>query len=533
MKFCKECGKELKPSAQFCNNCGTNVSGTSTPQRQQQTAPKKKMSKKNKIILASVIAVLIILFAGYKTGEAMTSKEKVIDKFETALAEKDANKLAKILTTDDKELTINENSVKGLIKFYNENPEKLDILVADMRRQTEESVAYATGPVHLSKDGKKLLLYDNYEINVQPYYITLATAYKDSILKVDGKEVGKADEDDFEKTYGPFIPGTHDVSANLTKNMVEMAATESLDLYSEDTNPYIDLQVEASINEETRKQIMDQINVVGDQLTHAKAAKDTSVLKDVGEPFKQMIQDDIDDLDYLFKTTYKGSYLSSEFDMDSFDVSKYEPGWAVTVDVSQTFNEAEIYDEYSDELKKQSHELTFIMLYDEKAKKWQVYNAENRLFSSIGENTKIVENKEPTVYAADGSAKSDETKKDDDGAEGDIPDTAVTLMDNYLYGLIDAINYDSFSSVSPYLADGSALYESQRTLVDNLTSKSITESLDDYEITSYKEDGDSATITTKESITISYSNGTSEQQDYNWTYTAEKSGDDWQLTNIE
>ncbi|PAD34010.1 zinc ribbon domain-containing protein [Terribacillus saccharophilus] len=532
MNFCKECGNELKPGAQFCNNCGTSSSGKPTPQRQQQTAPKKKMSKKNKIILASVIAVLIILFAGYKTGEAMTSKDKVIDKFETALAEKDAKKLAKIITTDDKELKIDEDSVTGLIAYYNENPEELDILVADMRSQTEETVAYATGPIHLSKDGKKLLLYDNYEINVQPYYITLATAYKDTVLKVDGKEVGKADADDFEKTYGPFVPGTHEVSAALTHDMIEMAATENMNLYSEDTNPYSDLQVEGSITEDTKKQIMEQINTVGDQLANAKAAKDTSLLKDAGKPFKQMVQDEIDNLDF-WSNSYKGSYLSSEFDLDTFNVTKLDTGWAVTVDVNQTFNEAEIYDEESDDLAEQSHELNYTMIYDEKAKKWQAYDADYNYFSSIGDNTKVVENKKPTVYEADGSAKSDETKTDDSSAEGDIPDSAVTLMDNYLYGLIDAINYDSFSSVSPYMVEGSALYESQQTLVDNLTSKSITESLDDYEITSYEEDGDSATIKTNETITISYSDGTSEQQDYNWTYTAEKSGDDWKLSNIE
>lgn len=530
MKFCKECGKELKPGAQFCNNCGTNASGSSTPQRQQQTAPKKKMSKKNKIILAGVIAVLIILFAGYKTGEAMTSKDKVIDKFETALAEKDAKKLAKILTTDDKELKIDEDSVKGLIAYYNEHPEELDMLVADMKSQTDESVTNATGPIHLSVDGKKLLLYDNYEINVQAYYITLATAYKDTVLKVDGEEVGKADADDFEKTYGPFVPGTHEVSAALTQNMVEMAATKSMDLYSEDTKPYSDLQVEASITEDTKKQIMDQINVVGDQLANAKASKDIDILKDAGKPFKQMVQDDIDNLD-SWDYSYEGSYLSSEFDLDTFNVTKLSTGWAVTVDVSQMFNEAEIYDDGSADLEEQSHELNYVMIYDEKAKKWQAYDADYSYFSSIGDNTEVVENKNPKVYKTDGS--SDEAKTDDSSDEGDIPETAATLMDNYLYGLIDAINYDSFSSVSPYMVEGSALYESQQTLVDNLTSKSITESLDDYEITSYEEDGDSATITTKETITISYSDGTSEQQDYDWTYTAEKSGDDWKLTNIE
>ncbi|MFP7495254.1 zinc-ribbon domain-containing protein [Terribacillus saccharophilus] len=530
MNYCKECGKELKPDAQFCNNCGTSITSSPTPQRQQQPAPKKKMSKKNKIILASVIAVLVILFAGYKTGEAMTSKEKVIDKFETALAEKDAKKLAKILSTDDKDLTITEDSVKSLITYYDEHPEDLDYLISDMKSQTEESVAYASGPVHLSMDGKKYLLYDNYEINVRPYYITMATDYKDTVLKVDGHEVGTADKDAFEKTYGPFLPGTHEVAATLAHDVVEMSTSESLDLYSEATKTYTSLQLDGSVNDDIKKPIMEQINAVGDQIAHAKAAKDTSFLKDAGKPFKQTVQDEIDDLDYWGETTYQGSYLSTEFDMDSFHAAKLEAGWVVKVDVSQTFNEDEIYDGDSADLEKETHETNYTMLYDEKAKKWQVYDADYTYFSA--ENPETMENKKPTVYKADGTdnAKSKTANTDE---ESDIPDTAVNLMDNYLNGLIEAINGDDFGSVSPYMEDGSALYKSQQTLVDNLTSKNITESLDSYEIASYEEDGDTATITTKETVTISYSDGTSETQDYDWTYTAKKSGGQWKLTNIE
>jgi uncharacterized membrane protein YvbJ len=527
MKYCKECGKQMKPGAQFCTSCGTSVSGSAAPQRQQQnTSPKKKMSKKNKIILASVVALVVILFAGYKTGEAMTSKDKVIDKFETTLADKNSQELAKILSTDDKELKINEDSVKGLITYYEKNPEELDYLITDMRNQTEESVDYSTGPVHLSKDGKKFLLYDNYEINVQPYYITLSTDYKDTVLKVDETEVGEADSDDFEKTFGPFLPGSHVITADLKHGMVELAAKENLDLYSEVTNQQTYLQVESSISKDARKQIMEQIHTVGDQIAHAKAANNTSHLKDAGKPFQEMVQDDIDNLkdwDY----SYEGAYLSSEFDLDSFNATKLDAGWAVTVDVNQTFNEAEVYDNESADLEEMDHQLNYVMLYDEKAKKWKTHDASESYFSTIGDNTEVIENKKATIYKAGGA------KSENQGSDMKIPDNVTTLMDSYMQGLIEAINNDSFSSVSPYMAEGSVLYKSQQEIVSNLSSKSITEHLDDYEITGYEENGDTATITTNETITISYSDGSSETKEYNWTYTAEKSGSDWKLTNIE
>ncbi|MFS0562237.1 zinc-ribbon domain-containing protein [Terribacillus sp. 179-K 1B1 HS] len=598
MKYCKECGKELKPGAQFCNDCGTRVDSSPAPQRQQQAAPKKKMSRKNKIILWSAIAAVVILITGYKTGEAFTSKERLLEKFETAVDKKDAKALAKVISTDDNKLKINDKTVKGLITYYDENPEEFDMLVDDLHNQsgTERSTE---GPINLKMDGKKLLFYDNYQIDVTPYYITLSTDYKDTVLKVDGEEVGTADSDGFEKTFGPYVPGTHKLSAALATDFTELAKDESIDLMgtSTDSSAYLqldgedvelslgleempdvkgklyvngketeidpykdstfgpvlidgsmtmaveteypwgtakteDVSIDSSymsipaLSEDMKQQLIDRIVAVNDQYAEAQALADKGKLKDATTNYQDNVKDIIESYT-TWDESYQGSLQSTLFDMDSFLLDYKNGKWYAQVDASVTYKEDWYGEDEQPELTEETSDNSYTLIYDEKAKKWLVNDVGS--VWSLGDNTKEVVNEEPTLYKPDGSAKTEVATT----SKADVPETASALMDNYLNGLIVAINNDSFDSVAPYMEEDSELYKAQVALVDNLTSKSITENLDAYEITGYSEDGDTATITTKETITINYSDGSSESQQYDWTYTAKKSGDDWKLTKIE
>lgn len=92
MDFCKECGRELAEQAQFCKHCGTPVNGRQTDAEEpvnQDPVHKRKISRKSMMIWAAIAAVCVLLFAGYKAGEALTSKEKLIGDFESALKQND------------------------------------------------------------------------------------------------------------------------------------------------------------------------------------------------------------------------------------------------------------------------------------------------------------------------------------------------------------------------------------------------------------------------------------------------------------
>lgn len=247
MQFCKECGKKLKEGAQFCNDCGAKT-GANTPNQpvstSMPTASKKPMSKKQKLSLIIAGVVAVFLFGLYKLGESLTSNERLITQFEEAVLENDEKALAKVLSSNNKKLVIDEKSVKGLINYYKENPEIADetfeslkrqanvLSSAEKAKQTEnddllQDVLLSGYFVNLEKDGKTFI-YDRYEINIDPVYLSLGTNFKDTELYIDGKEVGKANKPDFEDTYGPYVPGLHKVEAKLKTDFIDLTTKETI-----------------------------------------------------------------------------------------------------------------------------------------------------------------------------------------------------------------------------------------------------------------------------------------------------------------
>ena len=256
MKFCKECGQPLKDGTTFCKACGTPISSeiqtpiegekATAPIANQRTAPKKPISKKTKYSLAASGIVLVVLFGGYKVGESLTSKERLIEKFESALLEKDANAVAKLLSSNDKKVAFDEKSVKGFMDYFKENPDEINDLMENLKAQSEfveqseklkgnemaelaEDLFLDEGLVNLEKDGK-MLFYDKYELNIDPIYVDLSTNYKDTNLYIDGEKVGTATEPDLKKTYGPFVPGIHKIKADLKTDFAELTKEEEVTL---------------------------------------------------------------------------------------------------------------------------------------------------------------------------------------------------------------------------------------------------------------------------------------------------------------
>ncbi len=270
MKYCKNCGQELSSNAQFCKACGTPVNqekkaGTHESNRLSERQP---ISPKKKKWLIAGTAAAIILLAVYLVGQNLLSKDRMIYLFEEALNNYDEKAIAKILGTNDKKLEINKETVGAFVKYYQENPEEIKETVDALRKQ---AVVMDNGKnvnmyddlfgssddqmVRLVQDGK-FLVYDKYELMVDSVYLTVETNYKDTELTIDGKTVGKANQADFEKTYGPYVPGIHELQAKLKTDFVDLVVDETVTAYggSEPTvNLYLDgkeVQINTSVNAE-------------------------------------------------------------------------------------------------------------------------------------------------------------------------------------------------------------------------------------------------------------------------------------------
>ncbi|GGM32087.1 hypothetical protein GCM10011351_17820 [Paraliobacillus quinghaiensis] len=243
MSYCKECGHALKANSNFCPECGTAVQHvhTQAPPNPNPTPvfstwlkKIKHASKKQKIIAISVIALLLIVIGGYQVGAKMTDKERIIEKFETALQEEDAATLTKLLESSDSRLEITEEEVTKLVALISETPSALQYFIDGLEQQANafdgDYEQDSSTIFSLEKDGKTALIYDRYYIEVMPFYFEVATNMADTQIFLGDKEIAVTESEAFSKEFGPFLPGVYTVKASFDNDYALLENQQTIEL---------------------------------------------------------------------------------------------------------------------------------------------------------------------------------------------------------------------------------------------------------------------------------------------------------------
>jgi uncharacterized membrane protein YvbJ len=497
MALCKECGSPLSQGARFCKECGApigeikqstnqedNVTSNVSLNSTSQTVNPVPMSKTKKRMLAIAGIAVVILFGGYKIGEALTSKDRLIKRFETALIEKDEEAVAQLLSSNDPKLKINKTMVKSFMKYLEKNPEEVNGIIQTLKAQsrfmeetknnnnfdglTEEYVD--DGLVNLEKDGK-ILFYDKYELNIEPVYLTIGTNYKGTKLYVNGKEIGQSNKPNYEKTFGPYLPGIYKLEAKLKTDYVELTKKEEIPLVEAGTKQYVNLDLEAEevtvdlgyfeeefdieakllingkdvgINpwkeptfgpvltdgsmklsveaalpwgkiktkevpidsdyvevnlgqdENFQNSIMDLIVKHTRELMAAYTSGDSNKLTTATGDYKQMLQERIDEKKE-YGEFYKGKYLGTAFDLDSFNVYFEDGKWKVDVDTRAKYFEDTFYEGETPELEEYEYDNGVILVYDDSTKSWLV-DYIDEAYDFDDENIKEIKEENPQEY---------------------------------------------------------------------------------------------------------------------------------------
>ncbi|MGG0051484.1 zinc ribbon domain-containing protein [Bacillus atrophaeus] len=246
MFFCKECGQKNNEGAKFCKECGTPIGGSSIQANKEtastaetRQAPRKPIPKKTIILWSSIAAACVILFAAYKTGAYLNSKDRLVDKFEQAVNNEDKDQIASLLTPVNDKLKLTKNNVKPFLAYLKDHPDKKDELFASLRDETaQKEIVYA------EKDGKSLLVFDHYDLKIAPVYFEVTSNYKNTDLYVNKEEAGSVKKADQAQTLGPYIPGEYTVSAKLKNDVVDLVKKEDIQAVG-DNSFRVDLSLEA------------------------------------------------------------------------------------------------------------------------------------------------------------------------------------------------------------------------------------------------------------------------------------------------
>lgn len=272
MKFCTQCGAQVEEGKLFCTKCGQPLTSQGAPaetspietntvtaapaeikqvQNVQVSTPKTniKFSNTQKIIAAAAAGALILLFIIFRIGASLNSRDKVVARFNEAIASKNTSKMAKHLVSSDPKLKIEAKNLDALLSYIDKNPSYRNEISKSIQRQATEmevtsklkgdakdvlsaakAVINTSDLFTLKKKGKTWLFFDKYVFEINPVYVRVTTNYKNTQIFLGDAEVCKADTENFTKEVGPYLPGLYTMKAVLKGDYVNLEKNQEVDL---------------------------------------------------------------------------------------------------------------------------------------------------------------------------------------------------------------------------------------------------------------------------------------------------------------
>ncbi|EJV44375.1 zinc ribbon domain-containing protein [Bacillus toyonensis] len=227
MNVCTKCGTQFVDGVQFCQNCGT---------KREIPVVKKKMGSGTKIGI-TFLALLVIAIVGlYLYGSSYYTQVAQVDRMITILQERDGEKLAEIITTDDPSVIVTRESFKPLFSYIKENPSYVNELKQYLKQGEKQGDGIERADFSLTKDGKHYFIFDRYKLKARTYYTTLLSNEKGASLKMNGKEIDKTEDKNFQKQYGPFLPGAQVFQVEYKNDYVKLSREEKVVLMKQSQN---------------------------------------------------------------------------------------------------------------------------------------------------------------------------------------------------------------------------------------------------------------------------------------------------------
>lgn len=594
MNFCENCGEKLEENSLFCEHCGAKVEDvdTTTSKKEETRTTKeverKPLTKKQKTIGASIIALILLLFIGYNVGSTVYSQKNQTSRITEALLAKDAEKLANITTTDDPNFEVNADNLEGFINYLDQNPNRLNELVTDLQRTGRHDSFI------IRQNGSRFGLYDAYELVMQPVYGTVYTNAEDVSILLGDEELLVSDQDDFSGEIGPFAPGVLTFTATGAINDFPLTVEQEVNWLDADYNE-VDLslkgmnfsvvseleQATVYLNGESIGELEDGRGEFGPipfedgmELHVTQTFDEDKVVSDPIEliedetyyEFNDLVIGSEYDVQILLNNMYRqANNLTRNYsdnnieDFNTYfhpDGPAYEDQRAAFISFGEsTYNNEDInvvrYNVTELEVERAganafdvAYEVTYTTNYNysldredsiqhyanEATVIFESTNHPNRDFDSLiydirNEELLYEEGAESSADSAD-SEDSEET-----AAETDAEDEISKVVTGFVSNLPKAVNDGEFSHISGYLDPSSSFYEEQSSFVTSTHERGITERLDNVEVLDVTVEGNSMQVRTAEIFTI-FNDGSENQSSYEATYELTQTDGTYLITSL-
>lgn len=256
MKYCRECGEELKEEVLFCAECGTPVdpSKDQQPAQKSSTAAKQETAKKpsrqnlkpkqplfktkkSKItaIVAAVLAAVVIA-AYFIIDKTMMSPSVVAENFVAAVQQKDIEKVKEHINQGQLEMEASSEDVEAFVNHLHEYPRLITEISEQLASEAKAlENGYHAGAAEgalaaLKQEGKKWLLFDHYVVQVLPVYLDISSTEDGTKILLNNQEAGEVNSEASEK-IGPFLPGQYEVKAVINGEYGDIEKSQQVDFF--------------------------------------------------------------------------------------------------------------------------------------------------------------------------------------------------------------------------------------------------------------------------------------------------------------
>ncbi|WP_280772009.1 zinc ribbon domain-containing protein [Salipaludibacillus daqingensis] len=235
---CKKCGAELPQNGEFCPECGTKA--------YEKQEHKKPLFTKLRITALSLSAIVIVaLVVLYQVLANGVTPEQVVDDFQQAVSDSDAEALNSLIVSQVEDWSVDENDTEALLTYLEENQSDREYLFhsldqhvelhnsgeEDTNAAVERALEAPYASLALKQTGKRWLIFDEYSVVMTPSYLSVTTNEDNVQLLINGEESASRVEADEEELIGPLGPGTYEVKGILSSRYMDIEETTSIQLF--------------------------------------------------------------------------------------------------------------------------------------------------------------------------------------------------------------------------------------------------------------------------------------------------------------
>lgn len=259
---CEKCSFSNENSAKFCENCGHLLSAEPAKEVKEEkevhsaAAPKtnatkadlskakdkvRALTKVQKIGFVSVIVVVLLFAVGFAFAKDYYAKENQISRYIETLNAGEAVEIASVLSTEDLNFDITEESIQPYADYIAEDKEYIMELTSRLKDPFNSE--NPSNVVYLKKEGKDLFFFDHYDLVINPVYAELSTNMKDAVLMQNGIEIGKADSAGYIQKIGPLSPGNYTFASSVDQYGVPLMNEQKVFFDGLSETQYVDLSL--------------------------------------------------------------------------------------------------------------------------------------------------------------------------------------------------------------------------------------------------------------------------------------------------